>query len=64
MTLTLNAQKEICVINKSGGMPLEVEEIMRVIRVGSQKAKEVDQHIKQQISKRPSIIGLDAIQDR
>ncbi|KAH9811203.1 ribosomal protein S5 domain 2-type protein [Melampsora americana] len=64
MTLTLNAQREICVINKSGGMPSDVEEIMRVIRIGSRRVQEVDALIKEQISKKHPTLGLAAVQDR
>lgn len=64
MTLTLNAQREICVINKAGGMPSDVEEIMRVVRIGSRRVQEVDALIKEQISKKHPALGLAAVQDR
>lgn len=64
MTLTLNAQREICVINKSGGMPLDVEDIMKVIRKGSRQVQEVDELIKRYVNPKQPILGLSAIQDR
>lgn len=64
VTLALNPQKEICVVNKSGGVPLSIDEIMRVVKVGSQKVKEVDQLIKRLIAKRGTAVDLTAVQDR
>lgn len=64
VTLALNPQKEICVVNKSGGVPLSIDEIMRVVKVGSQKVKEVDQLIKRLIAKRGTGVDLTAVQDR
>ncbi|WAQ92386.1 hypothetical protein PtA15_16A294 [Puccinia triticina] len=64
ITLALNPQKEICVANKSGGVPLSIDEIMNVVKVGSQKVKEVDQLIKQLITKRKAAVDLTAVQDR
>ncbi|PLW19924.1 hypothetical protein PCANC_00411 [Puccinia coronata f. sp. avenae] len=64
ITLALNPQKEICVINKSGGVPLSIDEIMNVVKVGSQKVKDVDQLIKRLITKRGTGVDLTAVQDR
>ncbi|KAA1093484.1 hypothetical protein PGTUg99_021809 [Puccinia graminis f. sp. tritici] len=64
ITLALNPQKEICVVNKSGGVPLSIEEIMNVVKLGSQKVKQLDQLIKSLISNRNSPVDLTAVQDR
>jgi exosome complex component RRP45 len=64
ITLALNPQKDICVINKSGGVPLSIDEIMNVVKVGSQKVKDVDQLIKRLITKRGTGVDLTAVQDR
>ncbi|KAH9441228.1 hypothetical protein MJO28_015794 [Puccinia striiformis f. sp. tritici] len=64
ITVALNPQKEICVVNKSGGVPLSIDEIMNVVKVGSQKVKEVDQLIKRLITQRDTGVDLTAVQDR
>lgn len=40
-SIALNAQKEICVIQKLGGVPLENEEILQLVNVSVEKAKEL-----------------------
>ncbi|KAF8579648.1 ribosomal protein S5 domain 2-like protein [Ramaria rubella] len=42
MTLSLNAQRELCVLQKAGGVPLAVDTILRLVEVGVQKVKELD----------------------
>jgi exosome complex component RRP45 len=39
MSLTLNAQRELCVLSKAGGSALSADEIMRVVRVGVERAR-------------------------
>jgi exosome complex component RRP45 len=46
LTLTLNAQREICVLTKSGGAPMEADEILRVVNLAAQRVKEIDEAIK------------------
>lgn len=41
MTVTLNAQRELCVLSKAGGTPLSAEEIMGVVRVGVDRVREL-----------------------
>ncbi|WWC98319.1 hypothetical protein V866_005210 [Kwoniella sp. B9012] len=41
LTVTMNAQREICVLSKAGGTPLSVEEIMGVVRVGVDKVRDM-----------------------
>lgn len=41
LTLTLNAQREICVLSKAGGTPLAAEEIMGVVKVGVERVREI-----------------------
>ncbi|KAG8979607.1 hypothetical protein FRB90_008049, partial [Tulasnella sp. 427] len=43
--LALNAQKELCVMHKAGGMPMSVEEIMRCVRIGVERVKEVSRMV-------------------
>jgi exosome complex component RRP45 len=40
MTVTLNAQRELCVLSKAGGTPLSAVEIMGVVRVGVVRVRE------------------------
>lgn len=46
MTLTLNSQQEICVLTKAGGVPLEVDVIMKVVMVGVTRVREIDEQVK------------------
>ena len=41
LSLALTAQRELCVVQKAGGVPLEAEELMEMIRVGVERAREV-----------------------
>ncbi|ORY28024.1 ribosomal protein S5 domain 2-type protein [Naematelia encephala] len=41
MSLTLNAQRELCVLSKAGGTALAVEEIMSVVNVGVSTVREM-----------------------
>lgn len=41
LSLTLNAQRELCVLSKAGGTPLSAGEIMNVVRVGVEKVREM-----------------------
>lgn len=42
LSIALNAQRELCVVQKAGGVPLAPEEVLRIIDVAVQKAKELD----------------------
>ncbi|WVQ70795.1 hypothetical protein IAR50_000317 [Cryptococcus sp. DSM 104548] len=41
LTLTLNAQREICVLSKAGGTPLAADEIMGVVKIGVDRVREL-----------------------
>jgi exosome complex component RRP45 len=41
LTLTMNAQREMCVLSKAGGTPLDLSEIMAVVRVGVDRVREL-----------------------
>ncbi|KAF7311617.1 Exosome complex component rrp45 [Mycena kentingensis (nom. inval.)] len=43
MSIALNAQRELCVVQKLGGVPLATDEILRLIDVAVQKAKDLNQ---------------------
>lgn len=47
LTFTLNVHNEICVLQKSGGIPLEVETLLRCTKVASVKVAEITEKIKQ-----------------
>ncbi|KIJ55598.1 hypothetical protein M422DRAFT_220341 [Sphaerobolus stellatus SS14] len=42
MSLSLNAQRELCVVQKAGGVPLAVDDIIKLVEVGVQKVKLLD----------------------
>ncbi|GAA6026811.1 hypothetical protein JCM8097_005877 [Rhodosporidiobolus ruineniae] len=43
LTLTLNAQAEICVLSKQGGAPLPADDILRAVQIGSERVKELEE---------------------
>ncbi|KAK8850668.1 hypothetical protein IAR55_004588 [Kwoniella newhampshirensis] len=51
LTLTLNAQREICVLSKAGGTPLAADEIMGVVRVGVERVREMVKHLEEELEK-------------
>jgi len=42
MSVALNAQRELCVVQKLGGVPLAMDEVLRIVDVAVGKAKELD----------------------
>lgn len=42
LSIALNAQRELCVVQKAGGVPLTPDEIIRIIDVGITKVKDLD----------------------
>lgn len=48
-SVALNAQRELCVVQKAGGIPLTPDEIMRVIDQAVGKAKELDRIVEQRL---------------
>jgi exosome complex component RRP45 len=45
VSVALNAQKEICVLNKLGGVPLKAEDLLGVLDIAVLKAKELSDHV-------------------
>lgn len=41
LSVTLNAQRELCVLSKAGGTPLGADEIMRVVRVAVDRVRDL-----------------------
>ncbi|ESK97192.1 exosome complex exonuclease rrp45 [Moniliophthora roreri MCA 2997] len=42
MSIALNAQRELCVVQKSGGVPLEPEDVLKIVNIAVDRAKELD----------------------
>lgn len=42
MSVALNAQRELCVVQKLGGVPLGADEVLKIVNVAVVKAKELD----------------------
>ncbi|KAI5479642.1 splicing factor 3B subunit 3 [Pseudohyphozyma bogoriensis] len=61
MTLTLNAQSEICVLTKAGGAPLDADEIMRVVMIGVGRVREVDEFIKKELEKEKHLLNTSLV---
>ncbi|WWD20843.1 hypothetical protein CI109_105320 [Kwoniella shandongensis] len=51
LSLTLNAQREICVLSKAGGTPLAADEIMGVVKVGVDRVREMVKHLEEELEK-------------
>jgi len=47
--LALNSQKELCVVHKAGGMPLTVEEIMRCVKIATDRVKVLSNQLTQEL---------------
>lgn len=45
MSIALNAQKEICVLQKLGGVPQDTEEILRLVKIAVTQAKELSEFV-------------------
>ncbi|KAI0919892.1 hypothetical protein AcW1_002971 [Taiwanofungus camphoratus] len=42
LSVALNAQRELCVVQKAGGVPLASEEVLRIVDIAVGKVKELD----------------------
>ena len=42
LSIALNAQRELCVLQKLGGVPLPMDDIMKIVDIAVQKAKELN----------------------
>ncbi len=42
MSVALNAQRELCVVQKMGGVPLVAEDVLKIINIAVTKVKELD----------------------
>ncbi|KAF8063452.1 ribosomal protein S5 domain 2-type protein [Lyophyllum atratum] len=42
LSIALNAQRELCVLQKLGGVPLDTDEVLKIVNVAVQKAKELN----------------------
>ena len=49
LSVALNAQRELCVLQKAGGVPLASDEILRIVGVAVEKAKELDKLVEQRL---------------
>ena len=49
LSVALNAQREICVMQKMGGAPLGADEILGLVDVAVEKAKELDRLVEKRL---------------
>jgi exosome complex component RRP45 len=49
MSIALNAQRELCVVQKAGGVPLAPAEIVRIVAVSTEKAKELERLVRRRL---------------
>ena len=50
LSLALNAQRELCVVQKAGGVPLAPDELLRASDIGVRKVKELDAFVEARLS--------------
>lgn len=46
MSITMNVHREICNLSKAGGIPLEMDQVIRCSKIASVKVSTVDELIK------------------
>jgi len=49
MNIALNAQREICVLQKAGGVPTAPDEVLRLIDVAVTVAKDLDKLVEKRL---------------
>ena len=49
LSVALKAQKELCVVQKAGGVPLEPDEVLRIVDIAVGKAKELDRLVEERL---------------
>lgn len=49
LSVALNAQRELCVVQKAGGVPLSPDEILRIVDIAVGKAKELDRIVEERL---------------
>lgn len=49
MSIALNAQRELCVVQKAGGVPLSPAEILGIVAVSTEKSKELDGFVRERL---------------
>ena len=49
LSVALNAQKELCVVQKAGDVPLEPDEVLRIVDIAVGKAKELDRLVEERL---------------
>lgn len=49
MSVALNAQREICVLHKAGGVPTPPDEILRLLNVAVDIAKDLDKLVEKRL---------------
>ncbi len=42
MSVALNAQRELCVVQKAGGIPLAPDDVLKIMDIAVTKARELD----------------------
>ena len=47
--MALNAQRELCVVQKAGGVPLSPDETLRIVDIAVGKAKELDRIVEERL---------------
>ncbi len=48
--MALTKHSELCVVQKAGGIPLTIEEIMHVTKIGIERVKELDEWLEARLA--------------
>ena len=49
ISIALNAQRELCVVQKAGGIPLSPTEILKIIAVSTEKSKGLERFVRERL---------------
>jgi len=61
LSIALNAQGELCVVQKMGGVPLDQSEVVNLVEVAVEKAKEVEALVERRLKEDWASRALDII---
>ena len=50
ISLALTAQRELCVVQKAGGVPIAPDEILRLITAAIEEVKSLDEYMESKLS--------------
>lgn len=61
LTVALNAQREMCVLAKAGGIPLQVDEIVKVVNIGIDVVREMSAEVEAALQKDEAVRIINVV---